>query len=95
MKDPDMLERARESRRLMQIYNTMFRYVMEFALDIGLLGAFRRRMQQFLYRPPQRVVPLSTAVSATLNASMAIRIRRRDRRSRPMRITFPPDSGGD
>ena len=60
------IDQARESLRLQQIYNTISSYALDMALDRGSLGAFRRRMQTFIYQPGEPVEPLSLPVKVRL-----------------------------
>ena len=60
------IDQARESLRLQQIYNTISSYALDMALDRGSLGAFRRRMQTFIYQPGEQVEPLSLPVKVRL-----------------------------
>lgn len=66
MREQSMLERLRERRRLLQTYDVFVHYGTDFAFDRGPIGAFRRRMQQLLHRPPYRLVPLDPAVKVRL-----------------------------
>ncbi len=66
MRELTFLERIRARQRLQQIYDVILRYGYDGVFGRGALGAFRRRMQQLLHRPPHRVVPLSGAVKARL-----------------------------
>lgn len=66
MKRRQPLDTARERYRLVQLYRKTGRYLFEMLLDEGPLGGFRRRMQQFLFSPPQPVVKLSTPVKVRL-----------------------------
>jgi ubiquinone biosynthesis protein len=58
--------RIRESLRLQQTYNVFMRYGGDAAFDRGLIGDFRRSMQQWIWQPAQRVVPLSMPVKVRL-----------------------------
>ncbi len=66
MKKRGRVDRFRESIRLQKVYNTFMRYGMDILLDRGMLGDFRRSMQQWIYNPPVPVVPLSTPVKTRL-----------------------------
>ena len=66
MKKRSRIDKFRESIRLQKTYNTFMRYGMDILLDRGLLGDFRRWMQQWIHNPPVPVVPLSTAVKTRL-----------------------------
>lgn len=61
-----MFERFRERRRLLQTYDVFVHYGTDFVFNRGAVGAFRRRMQQLLHRPPYRLVPLEPAVKVRL-----------------------------
>jgi len=60
------IDQVRESLRLQQIYNTISSYGLDMALDRGALGAFRRRMQEFIYQPGEAIEPLSIPVKVRL-----------------------------
>src|SRR5262245_42454150 len=60
------LDRFRENLRLQQVYNTFLRYGMDMLLDRGMLGDFRRKMQTWVYGPPQPLEPLSIPVKTRL-----------------------------
>ena len=60
------LDQVRESLRLQQVYNTITSYALDMALDRGLLGDFRRRMQSLIYPAPTAVEPLSRPVKVRL-----------------------------
>ncbi len=60
------LDQARENLRLQQVYNAFMRYGMEMALGRGILGSFRRSMQQWIYKPEKPVEQLSTPVLVRL-----------------------------
>ena len=60
------LDQARESLRLQQIYNTITEYFLDMALERGILGRFRRRMQRFIYQPSRPIEPLSRPVKVRL-----------------------------
>ncbi|MCB0193901.1 MAG: AarF/ABC1/UbiB kinase family protein [Anaerolineae bacterium] len=66
MRTSSSLDRFRESLRLQQVFNTFVRYSMDVLLDRGLIGDFRRFMQNWVYDPPQPLVPLSTPVKVRL-----------------------------
>ncbi|MCB0164207.1 MAG: AarF/ABC1/UbiB kinase family protein [Anaerolineae bacterium] len=66
MKTSSSLDRFRESLRLQQVFNTFVRYGMDVLLDRGLIGDFRRFMQNWVYDPPQPLLPLSTPVKVRL-----------------------------
>jgi ubiquinone biosynthesis protein len=61
-----MFERFRERRRLLQTYDVFVQYGTDFVFDRGAIGAFRRRMQQLLHRPPYKLVALEPAVKVRL-----------------------------
>ncbi len=58
MRETGMLERMRERKRLLQTYDVFVHYGTDFVFDRGLIGNFRRRMQQLIHRPPYRLEPL-------------------------------------
>jgi ubiquinone biosynthesis protein len=60
------IDQVRESLRLQQIYNTIISYVLDLGLDRGSLGAFRRRMQNFVYQSDGPVEQLSNPVKVRL-----------------------------
>ena len=60
------LERFRERQRTVQVYDVFVRHGLDFAFGRGILGAFRRRMQTLLHRPPFPVVPLEPPVRMRL-----------------------------
>lgn len=60
------LDQVRESLRLQQIYNTISSYALDIVMDRGMLGDFRRRMQEFVYQPDTPVEPLSMPVKVRL-----------------------------
>ena len=62
MREMTLLDRIRERRRLEQIYNVFVHYGVDFLFDRGIVGVFRRRMQQLLHRPPYRLVQLPAPV---------------------------------
>jgi ubiquinone biosynthesis protein len=66
MREQSMVERFRERRRLLQTYDIFVHYGTDFVFDRGPIGAFRRRMQQLLHRPPYKLVPLEPAVKVRL-----------------------------
>ncbi len=66
MKRRSQLDQIRESLRLQLVYNTFLKYGMDIAFDRGILGAFRRTMQQALHDPPYELVPLSIPVKSRL-----------------------------
>lgn len=66
MRETSMFERFRERRRLLQTYDVFVHYGTDFVFNRGAVGAFRRRMQQLLHRPPYRLVPLEPAVKVRL-----------------------------
>ncbi len=53
MKQRNRVDQIRESLRLQQVYNVFMRYGMDMLFDRGLLGDFRRTMQEKIYDPPQ------------------------------------------
>ncbi|GMQ78744.1 MAG: AarF/ABC1/UbiB kinase family protein [Anaerolineae bacterium] len=66
MKKRGRVDQFRESIRLQKVYNTFMRYGMDILLDRGILGDFRRYMQQWIHNPPVPVVPLSIPVKSRL-----------------------------
>ena len=60
------IDRIRESFRLQQIYNVFMRYGMDFVFDRGVLGEFRRFMQEWIYSLPAPLDPLSAPVKMRL-----------------------------
>jgi len=66
MREQSLVERIRERRRLLQTYDVFVHYGTDFVFNRGPIGAFRRRMQQLLHRPPYRLVPLEPAVKVRL-----------------------------
>jgi ubiquinone biosynthesis protein len=66
MKRRSQMDTVRESLRLQQLYNTFLRYLMDIAFDRGILGVFRRFMQQKLHNPPYELVHLSIPVKIRL-----------------------------
>ena len=60
------LERFHERQRTVQIYDVFVRHGLDFVFGRGILGAFRRRMQTLLHRPPFPVVPLEPPVRMRL-----------------------------
>ncbi|MGB3714754.1 MAG: AarF/UbiB family protein, partial [Candidatus Promineifilaceae bacterium] len=66
MKHRSQIDTVRESLRLQQLYNTFLRYLLDIAFDRGLLGEFRRFMQQKIHDPPYELVPLSIPVKIRL-----------------------------
>src|SRR3954447_4109134 len=55
-----------ERLRLMQLYGLLSQYGVDLAFDWPLLGPFRRRLQEWLWRPAVPVVPLPPQVKARL-----------------------------
>jgi ubiquinone biosynthesis protein len=55
-----------ERLRLMQLYGLLSQYAVDLAFDWPLLRPFRRRMQQWLWRPAVPIVPLPPQVKARL-----------------------------
>ncbi len=66
MRTSSSLDRFHESLRLQQVYNTFVRYGMDVLFDRGWMGDFRRFMQNWVYDPPQPLVPLSTPIKVRL-----------------------------
>jgi ubiquinone biosynthesis protein len=60
------LRRVDERLRLMQVYSTLSRYGVDLAFDRSPVAPFRRRMQQWIWRPPTPVVPLAPEVKVRL-----------------------------
>ena len=60
------LTQLRENLRLQQVYNVFWNYGLDMLLDRGMLGAFRRFMQQKLHGPAQPVARLSIPVKMRL-----------------------------
>jgi ubiquinone biosynthesis protein len=60
------LDRFRESLRLQQVYNTFARYGFDMLLDQGVIGDWRRRVQEFIYQPGVPVLPLSRPIKTRL-----------------------------
>jgi ubiquinone biosynthesis protein len=50
-----------ENRRLQQIYSALIHYASETVVDNSVIGAPRRRMQQWIYRLPEPIPDLTTA----------------------------------
>jgi ubiquinone biosynthesis protein len=57
---------VRENLRLQQVYNVLLRYSMDMLFDQGIVGSFRRRMQQWIYKPEQPIERLSNPVKVRL-----------------------------
>lgn len=55
-----------ERLRLMQLYGILTQYTVDLAFDWSLLRPFRRRMQEWLWRPPVPIVPLPPQVKIRL-----------------------------
>jgi ubiquinone biosynthesis protein len=55
-----------ERLRLMQLYGLLSQYGVDLAFDWPLLGPFRRRLQEWLWRPVVPIVPLPPQVKARL-----------------------------
>ena len=66
MKQRSSLQRARESVRLQNSYNTISLYGMDFVLDRGIIGATRRFFLEKLYNIPQPAAPVPLPVKARL-----------------------------
>jgi ubiquinone biosynthesis protein len=66
MKQRNRVDQIRESLRLQQVYNVFMRYGMDMLFDRGLLGDFRRFMQEKIYDPPQPLEHLSLPVKTRL-----------------------------
>ena len=66
MASKSSVDQVRENLRLQQLYNAFVRYGMDAALDRGVVGVFRRRMQQWIYSPERPLEPLSPAVKVRL-----------------------------
>jgi ubiquinone biosynthesis protein len=66
MASKSSVDQIRENLRLQQLYNAFLRYGMDAALDRGVIGVFRRRMQQWIYSPDRPLEPLSTPVKVRL-----------------------------
>ena len=66
MKRRTSIDSFRENLRLQQVYNVFWRYGMDSLFDKGVLGDFRRYMQEKVYDPPQGVVALSMPVRTRL-----------------------------
>ena len=60
------IDRARESLRLQQVYNTFYRYLMDIIFDRGVVGDFRRSMQRWVYNLPEPSEPLTVPVKVRL-----------------------------
>ena len=57
---------VRENLRLQQVYNVLLRYSMDMLFDQGIVGSFRRRMQQWIYKPERPIERLSNPVKVRL-----------------------------
>ncbi len=55
------IDRIGENVRLQQIYTALIHYASETAVDNSIIGAPRRRMQQWIFRLPEPIPDLSTA----------------------------------
>jgi ubiquinone biosynthesis protein len=55
-----------ERLRLMQLYGILSQYIVDLAFDWALLRPFRRRMQEWLWRPPVPIAPLPPEVKVRL-----------------------------
>jgi ubiquinone biosynthesis protein len=55
-----------ERLRLMQLYGILTQYVVDLAFDWAPLRPFRRRMQEWLWRPPVPIAPLPPQVKIRL-----------------------------
>lgn len=66
MKRRTSIDSFRENLRLQQVYNVFWRYGMDSLFDKGVLGDFRRYMQEKVYDPPQGVAALSMPVRTRL-----------------------------
>ncbi len=60
------IDRIRESLRLQQIYTVLLRYGMDYVFDRGILGEFRRFMQEWIYDIPEPLDVLPTPVKMRL-----------------------------
>jgi ubiquinone biosynthesis protein len=60
------IDRIRESLRLQQVYNVFIRYGMDFIFDRGVIGEFRRFMQEWIYSLPVTLEPLPSPVKMRL-----------------------------
>src|SRR5690606_4213706 len=60
------LRKVDERLRLMQVYSTLSRYGVDLAFDRSPVAPFRRRMQQWIWRPPTPVVALPPQVKVRL-----------------------------
>jgi ubiquinone biosynthesis protein len=60
------IDRMRESLRLQQVYNVLMRYGMDFVFDRGMMGEFRRFMQEWIYDLPAPLDPLRAPVKMRL-----------------------------
>jgi ubiquinone biosynthesis protein len=66
MKQRTTLDRIRESLRLQQSYNTIAQYVLDFALDRGLISLIRGFFLEQLYGAPQPPPELTLPVKVRL-----------------------------
>lgn len=66
MRRRSTLDSARESLRLQQIYNVFLRYSTDLLLDRGVVGEFRRFMQEVIYRPAQPLYHVTMPVKVRL-----------------------------
>ncbi len=55
-----------ERLRLMQLYGLLVEYTADIAFDWPFVGPFRRRMQQWMWRPSAPIVPLPPQVKVRL-----------------------------
>jgi ubiquinone biosynthesis protein len=55
-----------ERLRLMQLYGLLVQYIADVAFDWRFVRPFRRRMQEWLWRPPVPIVPLPLQVKVRL-----------------------------
>ncbi|HEY3207306.1 MAG TPA: AarF/UbiB family protein [Gaiellaceae bacterium] len=55
-----------ERLRLMQVYGMLVQYTVDFAFDWAPFRPFRRRMQEWMWRPTVPIVPLPSQVKARL-----------------------------
>lgn len=66
MRRRSSLDSVRESLRMQQIYNVFMQYGMDILLDRGVIGEFRRYMQEKLYDPPHPLHQVTTPVKVRL-----------------------------
>jgi ubiquinone biosynthesis protein len=60
------IEGVSERRRVMQVYGVLFQYGTDVAFDRNVFGGFRRRLQQWLWRPAVPLRPLAPETKVRL-----------------------------